>query len=233
MQLSTFRSFVQSCCPPKITKESFSSRIAITILFFLGLTFWTIYSVYFLNQKFIYAENGPLENTQVLTLSIASLVFLLSVLCQERKDKLFQLFFSLLCLSFVLREVDVEDLNVPNILVSIGSGNGRNVMLTIGFVAIFFCISLNIVHYKKVLKFYILSKEGFLIVAAGILLCVGTLFEEMSWVAHHTFIEEILELSGYVIILLVAFLWSKNGLTKHPDGHLQTRNVLVVPLEDC
>jgi len=204
-----------------ITKKSFSSYSTITILIFLGLTCWSSYSVYVLNQPSIYAENGPLENIQVFTLSLACLVFFLPAVCQERNDKLFQLFLSLLCLSFVLREVDIEDLNVPNILISIGSGTGRNVLLIIGFIAIFSSMLFNLTHQKKVLKRYVLSKGGLLLVTAGILLCIGSLFEEMTLVAHHAFFEEMSELTGYVIILLVAFIWSKNSLTIHSDGHLQ------------
>jgi len=197
--------------PISISKQPFNSLIAITTLLFIMLMCWLGYSVFVNNQIFLYAENGPLENTQVFTLSIASLMFLLPVLTQSRNDKLFFLFFSLLCISFVLREVDIEDLNVPNILILIGSGTGRNIMLTIGFVAIFLCMAINLAHYKKVFKFYTLSRGGRLIITAGILLGISALFEEMSFVPHYVFFEEMLELSGYVIILLVAFIWSKNS----------------------
>ena len=197
--------------PKNSSKQPFNSWIAITTLLFIVLMCWLGYSIFVNNQAFLYAENGPLENTQVFILSIACLIFLLPVLTQSRNDKLFLLFFSLLCISFVLREVDIEDLNVPNILISIGSGTGRNIMLSIGFFAIFLCMAINIAHYKKVLKFYGLSRGSLLIFVAGILLGIGAFFEEMSFVPHYVFFEEMLELSGYVIILLVAYIWSKNS----------------------
>jgi len=195
-------------------------RILIALLWCLGVVIWSTYSVYGLNYAAFYMENGWLENAQVLTLSIACLVFFLPVVCQRRDDKLFLLFFSLLCLSFVLREVDVEKLEVPNILIFFGSGTGRNVMLATGFIAIFAWAVFNIKHYKKTLSSFALSSVSILFVAAGLFLCIGGFFEKLDFVQHHVFFEEILEFSGYVLILLAALTCSKQCLTRHPNKPL-------------
>jgi len=191
-------------------EKHFCSRVVITLLIFLGVIFWSFYSVYVFNQTTIYAENGLLENVQVLTLSIAGLFFFLPIVRQKRNDKLFLLFFAFLCLAFVLREVDIEDLNVPNFLIVIGSGAGRNIILATGFFAIFSCSLFNLTHYKKVLRNF-LSRCGVLIVTAGILLCIGDFFEKVSSIQHNMFYEEMFELLGYVLILLVAFIYFKTG----------------------
>ena len=189
-------------------EKYFHSKVVITMLIFLGFSFWSFFSVYMLNQTTIYAENGLIENIQVLTLSIACLFFFLPIVRQKRNDKLFLLFFAFLCLACVLREVDIEDLNVPNFLIVIGSGAGRNIILATGFFAIFSYSLSNVTHYKKVLRSF-LSRCGIVIVTAGILLFIGDFFEKVSLIQHRMFYEEMFELSGYVLILLVAFIYSK------------------------
>jgi hypothetical protein len=196
-----------------IIKKTFHSRVVITLLIFLGFCFWSFYSVYVLNQTTIYIENELLENIQVLTLSIACLVFFLPIVRQKRNDKLFLLFFAFLCLGSVLREVDIEDLNVPNFLILIGSDAGRNIILATGSFAIFSCSLFNVTHYKKVLINFFLSRCGILIVTAGLLLCIGDFFEKVSLIQHRMFYEEMFELSGYVLILSVAFIYTKNRTT--------------------
>ena len=107
---------------------------------FLGLLFWSSYSVYARNKTSIYAENGLLENIQVITIAIVY---------QKRTDKLILLFFSFLCLSFALREVDVEDLSIPSVLKYIGSGIGRNVLLAAGFVTMFSYARPNVFQHTR------------------------------------------------------------------------------------
>ena len=188
-------------------------------MIFLGLLIWSSYSVYVLNKTSIYAENGLLENIQVFTIAIACLVLFLPVVYQKRTDKLILLFFSFLCLSFALREVDVEDLSIPSVLKYIGSGIGRNVLLAAGFVTMFSYAMFNITHYKNVLSSFLVSKEGAWIITAGVLLCIGEVFENMSFVSHHVLLEELSELSGYVLILLVSFTYSRNSTTRRSSGY--------------
>jgi len=44
-----------------IINKLIGARIIITIVIFIGLLWWAGYSVYVLNQTFIYVENGLLE----------------------------------------------------------------------------------------------------------------------------------------------------------------------------
>ena len=46
-------------------EKYFHSKVVITMLIFLGFSFWSFFSVYMLNQTTIYAENGLIENIQV------------------------------------------------------------------------------------------------------------------------------------------------------------------------
>ena len=166
-------------------------------MIYLGLVLWSGYSVYVLNNTSIYVENGILENIQVFTITIAGLLLFLPVINQKRTDKLVLLFFAFLCLSFVLREVDVEDLSIPDVLKSVGSGAGRNVILAAGFITMFSFAIFNVMHYKNVLRSFFASQKGAWILMAGILICFGEVFESMKYVPHHVLLEELSELSGY------------------------------------
>ena len=197
----------------EILKKSITPEIIITIVIILGLSCYFSYSVYLLNQTSIYLESGPIENIQVFILTIACLVFLLPVIRQTRTDKLLLLFFAFLCLSFILREVDIEYLDIPNVLKFLGAGIGRKVMLVIGFIGMLFYAMLNMAHYKNILKLFFVSKEGVLIIMAGMFLYIGSFFEKTNLVQHRTFFEEMSELIGYLLILLAALALSKNSTT--------------------
>ena len=191
-------------------KQLVNANIVAAMAIFLILFCWSAYSLYILNQSPIYSENGLLENIQVFVLFIACFAFILPIIFQNRTDKLILLFFGLLCYSFILREIDVEDLNIPNILKLIGSGAGRNIILATGFIAMLVYFIFNITHYKNVLRSVLTSRFATLIIMGGVGLYTGDVFENMYSIQHHVFLEEISELFGYVFILLSAFTYSEN-----------------------
>ncbi len=201
----------------RVLKEQFDIKIFITLILYTAILFWLTYAVYALDHVIIYAENGLLENMQVITLFIAMLVFLQPLYRQKREDKLVLLFFALLCLSFILREVDVEKLNIPELFILLGSGVGRNVIMASGFIAIIGYALFHFNYYKALAKHYIFSKKGFLLFLAALLLLSSDYFEHQENILHHVFLEEIIELSGYVLILLTAFLFSRQTDTEYDD----------------
>ena len=182
------------------------------LVIFTGLFFLFGYQVYMHNQTSLYAENGILENIQALVLMISCIIFILPVIYQKREDKFILLFFSLLCFSFFLREVDVEDFNLPSILIFIGSGIGRNIMLTVGFLALFMNFYKNRESYKKLIRVFSFSNEGLLILQSAVFLFIGRYFETKILMPHHVFLEEIFELFGFLSLLFAAlFLFIKKG----------------------
>ncbi len=187
-------------------------RIYITSALYTAIFLWLFYLVLILNRSVVYAENGLLENIQVLTLLATCIIFFIPTISQKREDKLILLFFSFLSLAFILREIDVERLDVSSILVFIGSGIGRNTLLGIGFIAIFAYAIVNHTYYKKFLKPFFTSKGGVLLVLAGIFLLIGDRFENYDTMYIHVFIEEMFELLGYLFMLLSALIFSKNRL---------------------
>ena len=104
----------------------------VTQVFILAIVLWSFYAVMLLDDPSVYAENNLLESTQALTLALALVFFLVPVFDSVRNDRLIAVFLSLLSLGFILRELDVEQFDLPNLLILLGSGKGRNLLLGTG-----------------------------------------------------------------------------------------------------
>jgi hypothetical protein len=186
-------------------------RVFITIVMFIGVLCYSAYSVYILNKTSIYAENGLLENIQATCIAVALLFFLAPVFYQQRSDKLFLVFCAHVCLAIILREIDVEDFDLHKFFIFIGHGKGRNVILTLGLIAILSYAALNFSHYKNIVKPLFKRKEGTLLIITLILQLIGAFFEKMRQIPHHIYLEEVFELAGFMLILFVAFSLSSQS----------------------
>lgn len=174
----------------------------VTISAWFGFALWATYFV-FDNNTQIYAEKGLIENIQACLLAIACIVYLATVALEKRSEKLILLSCSLLCYSFVLRELDVEKYDIPYALKIIGSGVGRNTTVATAFAAIFVYAALsNYFYYKKAAVGFIGTRPGILLMTGGVFLFIGDFFEGYKAITHHTFIEEMAELFAYVLIVL-------------------------------
>jgi hypothetical protein len=131
-----------------------NKKIILVIFVFITILFYFSYAVYALNQSSIYLENGLLENIQVITLFLACVSFIFPVFSQSRSDKLMLMFFSFLCFSFILREVDVEEIDIAYFLIFIGHGIGRNIMLIIGFSSMTLYAIFHFEYYRKLVKVF-------------------------------------------------------------------------------
>lgn len=196
-----------------------NNKIILVIFVFIAILFYFSYAVYFLNQSSIYLENGLLENIQVITLLLACISFIVPVFSQTRSDKLMLIFFSFLCFSFILREVDVEELDIAYFLILIGHGIGRNIMLIIGFSSMALYATFHFKYYRNLVKVFFSSLGSKIIITAGILLYVGDFFEHSHSILHYVFLEEIFELSGYVVILTTVLFFWDNQLSPVNNGN--------------
>ena len=123
----------------------------------------------------ISAENGPLENVQVGLLFIAGVCFILPVFQASRGGLCFLLAGGLLCLSFILREVDVEDLAVPYWVIFCGSGTGRNILMALGWLALGILTIKSRRAVKELIKPIIQSRVTIFLVISGLLLVVRSI----------------------------------------------------------
>ncbi|MGR8981342.1 MAG: hypothetical protein ACU84H_14790 [Gammaproteobacteria bacterium] len=187
---------------------------------FWGLFFWSAYRVFVHDEVYIYAEHGLLENIQAIVLAVAILAFLVPIAIEDRSDKLILLFFTLLCFSFLLRELDVKHIDAPKILILIGSGVVRIAILAVAFIAIAAYAAFRFSHYKNEAFRFLKSKVGGLLIMGGVFLWIGEFFEKKKPIMHYVFFEEISELFAYFCILLSAFMVNSriNGqITIYPN----------------
>lgn len=75
-------------------------------------------------------ENALMENLQALSLALGALFSSVGLfLPNRRQPRLFFYVLAVLLLGLFLREVDVDRLDLPGILIAVGSGTGRNLLL--------------------------------------------------------------------------------------------------------
>ena len=183
-------------CAVKFIKTSTSvAYFAIALVVLAGL----VRAVFF-GDVGVYDENNLLENTQAVILALSFLMFLMPILNSGRRDRLLAAFFAMLALGFILRELDVERLNVPNLLVLLGSGDGRNILLATGFSCILVIALFNFRYYLNLASCFLRARVGVTAMVAGIFLVLGDTFESID-ITHNVLFEESLELMGYAFFL--------------------------------
>lgn len=151
----------------------------------------------------VYDENHLLENTQAVTLFIAFLMFLAPTMNSARRDRLLAAFFAMLALGFILAELDVERLNVPEFLILIGSGDGCILLLATGFLSILVIALFNLRYYINLGSCFLRARVGITAMLAGIFLVLGDMFEGIN-IAHNILFEKSLELLGYAFFMAAA-----------------------------
>lgn len=195
-------------------KQAIRASHFFVILLFLCFCSWSLLSVFLFDNISLYQENGLLENAQVLILFITFFVFFLLSVNQKRNDKLIVTFFALLSFNFILREIDVEEFDIPAVFILFGSGVGRKALLAMGFLGIFFFAMLNVKYYAGLSKSLLGSRVGTLFFMAAVFLFAGGFFEEAAFL-HHTYFEELSELTGYILLLLASLAFIDKSLNEH------------------
>jgi hypothetical protein len=175
----------------------------VTQALILAIVLWSFYAVMLLDDLSVYAENNLLESTQALTLALALVFFLVPVFDSVRNDRLIAVFMSLLSLGFILRELDVEQFDLPNILILLGSGKGRNLLLGTGLLLTLATALFKFRYYLSLSRCFFRHGAGIATLFAGLFLVIGDMFEKID-IPYHVLYEESLELVGYAILLLAA-----------------------------
>jgi hypothetical protein len=192
--------------PLKIILRSWFGALSVaTIGGFLVFSLWTAHSVFILDITSIYKEDGPMENIQVILLAISCIFFLIPIALEKKSEKLILLFCSLLCYTFILREINLNRPDFHKMVRFFGSGIGKNMSITVAFIALVSYAAFRFSYYKKAAIFFIRSKSGILLMSGGFFLIIGDLFEKTPSIIHYVYWEELFELCGDCFILLSAF----------------------------
>ncbi|MBA3771370.1 MAG: hypothetical protein H0X13_02430 [Ramlibacter sp.] len=89
-----------------------------------------------------------------------------------------------------LRELDVENFDIPGALKWIGSRTVRNATVAIGFTAIFLYAALtDLSRHRRCAMLFIRSRSGLLLATAGFFLLDGEFMESSKPWSAHPFLE--------------------------------------------
>ncbi|HTN30120.1 MAG TPA: hypothetical protein VL178_04710 [Pseudomonas sp.] len=173
----------------------------------VGFSILASYALFVENNTNVYAENGILETLQAVLLGLSCILFLATAAWEKGAGRLVILFCSLLCYGFVLREVDVETFDIPDLLIQLGSGAGRNATLAAGLLVL--CLTALFAGLREQFRLgldFARSRSGLLLLTGLGFLLLGDVFEKelLGSFQHHVFFEEMSELLGDLMILLSA-----------------------------
>jgi len=171
-------------------------------------------------MRHISDENNLMEDMQAVVILASIAVFVWRSLRVESTQRLTQWAAAWLSLSFLLRELDVEDIpGMPTLLVNLGSGSGRNLMLAGGWLLI---LGLTLVHVHQakprlmtLLRTWLRSPAFLLMASAATLLVLGEFFEKglSNWWANE-FFEELSEFNGYCCMVLAGLIGPAGSLKR-------------------
>ena len=172
---------------------------------------WSSYSVFILQDFGVFGENHLLENLQALTLFAVLAVYLVPVFQSQRTDRLLCLFFVWLTVAFLLREIDMNELNLHAFLVKWGSGSGRNLWLAQVFATMSILALMRLRFYLDLAKQFLVSAPGIMALKAGVLLIAGDICEKVTF-THQVFFEEVFELLAYAVLLRAATILARHKI---------------------
>lgn len=164
-------------------------------------------------MTWLHKENGLLENMQVILLIVTMVAFFLQLYCRKDSHRIFPLAGAFLCLFFIFRELDVEKLDVPQILILLGSGTGRNILMSgVGAGLLIYAV-MNFRTIRTFLPQFFFEIPSLTIFAGVLFLVSGWLFDKGAIdTVHHQFFEEILEVTGYYLMFAGAVIGSVSSL---------------------
>ena len=181
--------------------------IFILLLLIVNTVFWNIAYHY---QWITAAENSLMENFQIFELSIAAIIFaVLAFINKEKTPRIFYSVFSFLNISFILREMDFEGMDVFPVLHWASSGIGFIILMLIGW----FTLALLVFSVRK--KFWTLFKKwaksaaGVTMIAAGGLLYLSMYLDKKAFKmsgATAQFWEELIEINAFLLIIASALI---------------------------
>ena len=186
------------------------------LLLILSANILFVYFSFLKGNNTICEENYFLENLQAILVATSGLVFLAYLVHMKKPYSFILWSLALLCFSFLLHELDVEKHDLPKFLVLLGSGAGRNIMISALWAFVAVQLLRDFSRMKKVIRNYLLSYSGILLIICGGLLITGSLFDHKVIVIDVFFrrcYEELLELNGY-LMLFGAALTSRSSLRK-------------------
>ncbi|MFA5516846.1 MAG: hypothetical protein WDA20_11225 [Desulfuromonadales bacterium] len=173
--------------------------LAAALLSGLGL-FWAAGSM-----PQIAEENALLESSQALCLGASALVAAILAL-KDRPHRFIWAFYLLFSLSMFLREVDVEDFGLPTLLIVLGSGLGRNILLAVCWLGLLAWFLRDPRARSTGLLRFLWPWYGIIFCAGCLFYAAGLPFDKQCFPLQKQasrLMEELLEFAGALLLLQV------------------------------
>jgi hypothetical protein len=149
-----------------------------------------------------HSEGAALENAQVVFLMVSAVGFLF-LLPFNHPDKAIHLAVALLCFSFILRELDLEDMDVFQIIKILGSGQGKILLLASLWASLIFYGYRAVEDKVRSLKSFCFSPLFFVLLFAFFMLMAGAVLDrKIVEISQPIFFEELAEANAYMLISL-------------------------------
>jgi len=174
------------------------------------ISIFFILSVLVLYPEIDTDEDGLIESAQSLFIAFSMISFLYhAVRVKEIDPKLASFGLSLLSLTFLLRELDVETFDLPYYLIALGSGTGRNILLvSLWLILLGLTLKYNTIEKKKIVTF-LFTSYGQMLMLSALMLVLGAMMDKNVFSLQNEvtrFYEELLELLGYVYLFFASIL---------------------------
>jgi len=188
------------------------------ILLSINLAFISI--VIGFDHHHLHDENSLLENLQAFFLVSATILYfwLTSPGYESMDSRLAYMGLGLLCFSFSLREVDIEQLPVLEFIGFIFHGVGRTLLLLVLW-SVFF----KQVYDHCEIKLLVVKLLGFrylqFLNVSFLLLVAGAIFDREIWhIEHARLYEELAETNAYLFLVIPAIYacFFKNARSRNP-----------------
>jgi len=147
----------------------------------------------------------------VCLLLLSLIITIYIALDRVREDTIISIVLSIALFGILLREIDIEDFNVPVWVIAIGSGAGRTLLLSIMLAPVLLFMIVKYQKYYDLVKKYFLSQVGLSLVLSFCLLLIGSMFEH-EYLLSRTLIEESFELIAYGLFLRAVFIMSQSEI---------------------
>lgn len=150
-------------------------------------------------------ENAVLENIQAALLLCGSILGL-PIRSASRISNALRVLFCVLCVSFLLRELDIDRMDLPMVIQVMGSGEGRVFTLALLWsFALYRLYSSGLVP-RIALTVFVRSPQFRVLLAVIVLLLLSLVFDkQFIAVTHPRLFEELAETNAYLLLVIFTF----------------------------
>lgn len=153
------------------------------------------------NFQIVLGEEGLLEDLQEIVLLLATILFFTAAVYQQGPDRMFVVGMGILCALFFFREWSFEPIGAISYYINSKEFRWHEAVAVIIIAGIYALLR---PHYILPIIKFVLSPKAWLFYVAVLLLVASHLYENYSSSVYYEYYEEMLELSGYLVVLMLA-----------------------------